>query len=698
MNAASEHQAPTGLAATRNIGIMAHIDAGKTTTTERILFYAGISSRMGEVHDGASVMDWMEQEQERGITITAAATTFQWRGHTVNLIDTPGHVDFTVEVERCLRVLDGVVAVFCAVSGVEPQSETVWRQADQHGVPRVGFINKCDRVGADPDAVVSQIRDRLEANPILLQLPVQGDSDLAGIIDLVRMRARVHDDESLGVRFVDGDIPDDMRAAAEEARDAMLEALADLDEGILNKYLDQQAIEPEEIVAALRRATLEHKAVPVFVGAAFRNKGVQGLLDAVVDYLPSPLDIPPVTGERLGQAGVETRRADDSEPTAAIAFKLMSDPYAGQLTYLRVYSGTLRADDVVLNAGKGTRERIGRLLRMHANSREEIDAISAGGIGAAVGLETTRTGDTLCDPNAPLLLEAIAFPEPVIGVAIEPLTEDDQEHMVAGLSKLADEDPSFRVRTDADTGQTIISGMGELHLEILVDRLRREFGVNANVSTPTVAYRETVRAPADAEREFVRESGGRGQYGRVALRVEAGAPGSGVEIHDATNGAIPREWISAVNKGVMDAVGRGVVAGYPLVDVVVTLVGGAHHAVDSTEMAFNIAGSQALIEAARKADPVILEPVMDVEVVCPEETLGDVIGDLNARRARISGVEARGGAQVVAGQVPLSQMFGYVGDLRSRTQGRATFTMSFASYQEVPHGVRDQLLSRGPAH
>ncbi len=708
----TESQAPS-LSMTRNIGIMAHIDAGKTTTTERVLFYAGISHRMGEVHDGAAVMDWMQQEQERGITITAAATTFEWRGFTVNLIDTPGHVDFTIEVERCLRVLDGAVAVFCAVSGVEPQSETVWRQADQYGVPRVGFINKCDRAGADPAAVVAQMRERLEANPILIQLPMppvagpgsSGDDasgdDLGGIIDLVRMRARVHDDDSLGVTFNDGDIPEHMRSAAEAARERMLEALADLDEDVLATYLEHGDVAADDIVSALRRATLARKAVPVLVGAAFRNKGVQGLLDAVVDFLPSPLDIPPVEGQVPGGTTGTTghRRASAGEPLAAIAFKIMSDAYAGPLTYLRVYAGTLRAGDSVLNAARGQRERIGRLLQMHANSREDVEQITAGGIGAAVGLAQTRTGDTLCDPSAPILLEAIPFPEPVMGIAIEPLTDEDQEAMVAALHKLADEDPSFRVQSDRESGQTVISGMGELHLEVLVDRLRREFGVNANIGAPEVAYRETLQSVAEADREFVRQSGGRGQFARVRLRVEPAAPGAGLVFVDESSPAeLPRDYVPAVEHGVADATERGVLAGYPVIDVRVTLLGGAHHEVDSSEMAFNVAASQAFQEAARAAGPRLLEPVMDLEVVCPDERLGDVIGDLNSRRGQVGNVELRGGSQVVSGKVPLAEMFGYVGDLRSRTRGRATPTMRFSHYEEVPASVRDRLLSKAAAH
>jgi elongation factor G len=680
---------------TRNIGIMAHIDAGKTTTTERILFYTGVSYKMGEVHDGAAVMDWMEQEQERGITITSAATTFAWRDCSINLIDTPGHVDFTIEVERSLRVLDGAVAVFCAVGGVEPQSETVWRQADRYGVPRIAFVNKCDRVGADPGRVVAQMRQRLKANPIVVHLPHTVEEEFDGIIDLVRMRSRTWDEESLGTSYHDDDIPDALRDEAELARDEMIERLAEVDDAILTRYLDKQPIEADEIIAALRRATLARKAVPVLLGSAFRNKGVQFLLDAIVDYLPSPIDVPAVDGHHPDTGAPLQRAPSDGEPLAAIAFKIMADPYVGQLTYFRVYSGVMRTGDQVLNATKGKRERIGRIMRMHANKREEIKEIYAGNIAAAVGLRTATTGDTLCDAAAPILLETMEFPAPVIGVAIEPVTKDDQERLAAALGRLMAEDPSFQVRTDIDSGQTIISGMGELHLEILVDRLRREFKVNAAVSERQVAYRETITRPVTAEKRFIRQTGGRGQYGHVKIELAPAGKGQGFVFENKiVGGVVPREYIPAVEKGIAEALERGVLAGFPVVDVRVALVDGSYHEVDSSELAFKVAGSMAFQEGARRAGLILLEPVMAVEVVTPEEFMGDVIGDLNARRGRITGIEPRSGVQVIAGLVPLSTMFGYATDLRSRTQGRATYTMQFNQYDEVPASIGEAIVAK----
>jgi elongation factor G len=681
---------------TRNIGIMAHIDAGKTTTTERILYYTGVSYKMGEVHEGAAIMDWMEQEQERGITITAAATTFPWRDCSINLIDTPGHVDFTIEVERSLRVLDGAVAVFCAVGGVEPQSETVWRQADRYRVPRIAFINKCDRVGAEPDRVVAEIRDRLKARPVLLQIPHAVEDAFNGIIDLVRMRSRLWDDQSLGAQFHDQDIPAELREPAERAREAMVETLADVDDIILQKYLDKAPIAPDEIIAALRRATLGLVAVPVLIGSAFRNKGVQLLLDAVVDYLPSPLDVPPVAGHDPDRHTPMTRAVSADEPLAAVAFKIMADPYVGQLTYFRVYSGVMRAGETVLNATKRKKERIGRLVLMHANKREDVKEVHVGNIGAAVGLRTATTGDTLCDARAPILLETMVFPDPVIGVAIEPVTKDDQDRLSDALGKLAREDPSFRVHTDPDSGQTIISGMGELHLEILVDRLHREFKVNAKVGAPQVAYRETIRRAVKCEKKFVRQTGGRGQYGHVVLELAPGARGSGFTFESrVVGGSVPREYIPAVEKGIREAMGRGVLAGFPVVNVKATLTDGSYHEVDSSEIAFKVAGSMAFQEGARSAGMVLLEPIMDVEVVTPEESMGEVIGDLNGRRGKITGIEPRSGVQVIAGLVPLASMFGYATDLRSRTQGRATYTMQFSHYDEVPAGISEEIVAKG---
>jgi elongation factor G len=679
----------------RNIGIMAHIDAGKTTTTERILFYTGVSHRLGEVHDGAAVMDWMAQEQERGITITSAATTFSWRDHQVNLIDTPGHVDFTIEVERSLRVLDGVVAVFCAVGGVEPQSETVWRQADRYQVPRIAFVNKCDRVGADPDRVVEQMRDRLRATPLVVHLPHVLEDEFNGIVDLLRMRSRIWDEASQGVTFEDVEIPAELRDAAELAREALIEGLAEVDDEVMEAFLAGRALSEEELRAGLRRATLGLKAVPVLVGSAFRNKGVHLLLDAIVDYLPSPLDVPPIHGLDPKTGAEVTRPVADDAPVAALAFKIMTDPYAGQLTYFRVYSGAVRTGDQLLNATKGKLERIGRLMRMHANKREEVKEMTAGSIGAAVGLRTATTGDTLCDAAAPIVLESIDFPDPVIGVAIEPATQEDQEKLGIALGKLAAEDPSFRVHTDPDSSQTIISGMGELHLEILVDRLHREFKVQARVGTPQVAYRESVVRRAECDKRYVKQTGGRGQYGHVKLVVEPAGRGGGFVFENRiTGGVIPKEFIPAVEKGSAEAAERGVLAGFPVVDVKVSLIDGSYHQVDSSELAFKVAGSMAFQEAVRKAGLTLLEPVMAVEVVTPEEFMGEVIGDLNARRGKITGIEPRHGVQVLAGLVPLATMFGYATDLRSRTQGRATYTMQFKHYAEVPTGIRDEVIAR----
>ena len=680
---------------TRNIGIMAHIDAGKTTTTERILFYTGINYKIGEVHEGTATMDWMVQEQERGITITSAATTCSWRDHRINIIDTPEHVDFTIEVERSLRVLDGAVAVFCSVGGVEPQSETVWRQADKYGVPRIAFINKMDRVGADFDRGVSMMKDRLGAKPVPVQLPIGAEENFRGVIDLVAMRAVVWDDDSLGARYRTEEIPADLQAEAEVAREQLLEAIADVDEHLMEKYLDGKAIEESEVRAAIRIATLQLKINPVLCGTAFKNKGIQLLLDAVVDFLPSPLDKPPVAGTDPDSGKEETRPASDDAPFSALAFKIMTDPYVGTLTFFRVYSGQVESGAHVLNAAKGKRERIGRLLKMHANKREEIKEVYAGDIAAAVGLRDATTGDTISDPDKPIILESIEFPDPVISIAIEPKTKQDQERLGASLQKLAAEDPSFRVETDTETGQTIIRGMGELHLEIIVDRLLREFKVDANVGRPQVAYKETIRKSVEQETKFVRQTGGRGQYGHVILRLDPLPPGSGFQFADETKGGVvPREYIPAVEKGAKEALEGGVLAGYPMVDVKVALTFGSYHEVDSSEMAFKIAGSMALKDGARKASPVLLEPVMAVEVVVPEDFMGDVMGNLSSRRGRIEGMEDRGNAKVVTAKVPLKEMFGYATDLRSATQGRATYTMQFSHYEPVPQVVSEEILAK----
>ncbi len=678
----------------RNIGIMAHIDAGKTTTTERILYYTGVTYKMGEVHEGTAVMDWMVQEQERGITITSAATTCSWKDHRINIIDTPGHVDFTIEVERALRVLDGAIAVFDAAAGVEPQSETVWRQANKYGVPRIAFMNKMDKMGADFFMSVNSMIERLGANPVPIQIPIGAEETFRGPIDLVTMRAFYFDDETLGAKFVEDEIPEEYREQAEEYRDKMLEALADVDEVIMEKYLNGEDITVEEIKAALRKGAIEMKITPVICGSAFKNKGVQLLLDAIVDYLPSPLDIPPVKGKTPDGEEAE-RKASDEEPFAALAFKVMTDPYVGQLTYLRVYSGVLSAGSYVYNSTKGKKERIGRLLKMHANKREEIKEVRAGDIAAAVGLKYTLTGDTLCDEANPIILEAMEFPEPVISIAIEPKTKADQEKLSQALMKLAQEDPSFRVTYDEETGQTLISGMGELHLEIIVDRLIREFKVGANVGKPQVAYRETIRVPAKAEGKFIRQTGGRGQYGHVLIEIEPLGKGKGFEfVNKIVGGVIPKEYIPAVEKGIKEAMESGVVAGYPVVDVKATLYDGSYHEVDSSEMAFKIAGSMAFKEAAQKAQPVLLEPIMSVEVITPEDYMGDVIGDLNSRRGKVQSMEKRGNAQVIRALVPLAEMFGYATDLRSKTQGRATYTMQFSHYEEVPKNIAEGIIEK----
>jgi elongation factor G len=678
----------------RNIGIMAHIDAGKTTTTERILYYTGRTHKMGEVHEGAAVMDWMEQEQERGITITSAATACVWQDHRINIIDTPGHVDFTVEVERSLRVLDGAIALFDSVAGVEPQSETVWRQADKYLVPRIAYINKMDRTGADFQAAVKTMEDRLGAHPLPIQLPLGQEADFTGVVDLVTERALVWKDE-LGTEWEDQPIPEELADFAHEQRTHLVEACADYDDELLEAYLADQEISPERIKKALRQATLDIKVTPVLCGSSFKNKGVQPLLDAVIDYLPSPRDVRPVTGVEPtadGEGRPAERPADDNEPFAALAFKVMADPYVGKLTYFRVYSGTLKAGSRVLNSSTGRTERIGRLLEMHANHREEREEIYAGDIVAGVGLKQTGTGETLCDADAPIVLETIEFPEPVISVSIEPKTKADQEKLGSSLGRLAEEDPTFQVRSDEETGQTLISGMGELHLEVIVDRLLREFKVDANVGRPQVAYRETIRRAVErVEGRFVRQTGGRGQYGHVVIDLEPAAAEGFDFVNRIKGGAIPSEFIPAVEQGVEEALESGVKAGYPMVDVRVTLTDGSYHEVDSSEMAFKIAGSLALREAARRAKPVLLEPIMAVEVVTPEEFMGDVIGDLNRRRGRIEGMEPRGNAQVVWAYVPLAEMFGYATDLRSQTQGRATYTMQFERYEEIPSTLADEI-------
>jgi len=683
------------LAKTRNIGIMAHIDAGKTTTTERILYYTGKTYKIGEVHEGAAEMDWMEQEKERGITITSAATTTFWKGadgdrdpHRVNIIDTPGHVDFTVEVERSLRVLDGAVAVYDGVAGVEPQTETVWRQADRYRVPRICFINKMDRMGADFYFCVGTIKERLGANAVPIHLPIGSESDFTGIVDLINNRAIVWGGEELGAKFEYTEIPADLKEKAEEYRNAMIESVAECDDEILEKYLEVGELTVDEIMKALRKGVLEMKVFPVLCGSAFKNKGVQPLLDAVVDFLPSPLDVPAIKGHKVGEETEIERHADDNEPFSALAFKVMADPFVGKLTFFRVYSGVLKKGSYVMNSSKGKKERIGRLLQMHANNREEIDEVYAGDIACAVGLKDTTTGDTLCDEGNQVELERMVFPDPVIDLAIEPLTKADQEKLGTALVRLAEEDPTFRVKTDVETGQTIISGMGELHLEIIVDRLKREFKVEANVGKPQVAYRETVRKEAEYESKYIKQTGGRGQYGHCWLRIIPNEAGKGYEfVNKIVGGVIPREYIPAVDKGCQEALQSGVLAGYPVVDVKVEVFDGSYHDVDSSEMAFKIAASIGFKEGCKKASPVILEPIMAVEVVTPEDYMGDVVGDLNRRRGRIGSMEPRSNVRVVSAEVPLSEMFGYATDLRSFTQGRASYTMQFKHYEEVPASI-----------
>jgi len=673
---------------------MAHIDAGKTTTTERILFYTGRVHKLGEVHDGAATMDWMVQEQERGITITSAATSCQWRDHVINIIDTPGHVDFTVEVERSLRVLDGAVAVFCSVGGVEPQSETVWRQADKYGVPRIAYVNKMDRVGANFFNVVKMISERLGAKPLPLQLPIGAEDNFRGMVDLVRQKSIIYIDD-LGTRSEETEVPEEMQDQVREYREKLLEAVAESDEELTLKYLEGEEFTEEEIKMGLRKATLDVKVIPVLCGSSFKNKGVQLLLDAVVDYLPSPLDVPPIHGANPATGETDIRQTADDESFAALAFKIMSDPYVGKLCFFRVYSGVLKSGSYVYNATKGKRERIGRLLRMHANHREEIQEVYAGNIAAAVGLKDTSTGDTLCDENRPIVLESMQFPEPVIDVAIEPKTKADQEKMGIALQKLAEEDPTFRVHTDEETGQTIISGMGELHLEVIVDRLLREFKVGANVGRPQVAYKETITSQVKVEGKFIRQSGGRGQYGHVWLELEPNEPGAGFEFNNKiVGGVVPREYIPAVEAGVKEAMEGGVIAGYPVIDLKATIYDGSYHEVDSSEMAFKIAGSMALKSGVQKANPVILEPLMKVEVVVPEEYMGDVIGDLNSRRGRVESMEPRSGAEVIRAAVPLSEMFGYATDLRSRTQGRGTYSMQFSHYEPLPKNLAEELIAK----
>jgi elongation factor G len=675
---------------------MAHIDAGKTTTTERILFYTGVTHRLGEVHDGQATMDWMEQEQERGITITSAATTCYWQDHRINIIDTPGHVDFTIEVERSLRVLDGVVAVFDAVGGVEPQSETVWRQADRYGVPRLAFVNKLDRVGADIDRCLSMMRERLKANPVLVQLPIGEEDKFQGIIDLIDMKAMIYDEATKGMSFEVTDIPADYQELAQEQQQLLVEALAEVDDEIMERYLADAPVNAEMMKRGLRRGTISLALVPVLCGSAFKNKGIQPLLDAVVEYLPSPLDIPPVHGLNPKGEVVERAPADDA-PLAALAFKLVSDPYVGHLTFIRVYSGVLTSGSAVLNATKGVKERLGRLLKMHANKREEIESAYAGDIVAAVGLKNTTTGDTLADEREPVILETLHIPQPVIDIAIEPATKADQDKLGQALSRIAAEDPSFRLHTDVETGETIISGMGELHLEIIVDRLMREFKVDARVGKPQVAYRETVTEEARAEGKFVRQSGGRGQYGHVVLVVKPLPAGSDVVFtNKIVGGSIPKEFIGPTEKGIREAAATGIL-GYPMVDVEIVLVDGSYHEVDSSERSFFIAGSMGFKEAAKRARPVLLEPIMDLEVVAPEDFVGEVMGELNSRRGRITGMESRGSTQIVHGQVPLASMFGYATALRSSTQGRATFTMQFDHYEPVSASLAEEILGRRQA-
>lgn len=679
----------------RNIGIMAHIDAGKTTTTERILYYTGKVHRIGEVHDGAATMDWMEQEKERGITITSAATTASWRDHQINIIDTPGHVDFTVEVERSLRVLDGAIALFCAVGGVEPQSETVWRQADKYKVPRIAFINKMDRIGADFYHAVDMMKERLKANAVPITLPI-GEGDLfAGVIDLISMKARMYHDATLGATFEDIDIPGDLKPMANKYRTLMLEAVSEVDDTLLEKYLEGEEITPQEVSSVLREATIQLKIVPVLCGSSFKNKGVQKLLDAVVDYLPSPVDFKELHAHHIHKSDDVVRKLDPKEKFAALAFKIMTDPYVGKLTYVRVYSGTLKAGSYIYNASSDKKERIGRILLMHANRREDMDEIRAGDIAAIVGLKHTRTGDTLCTEDDPIILEQMAFPEPVIQIAIEPKTKADQDKLSESLVKLSDEDPTFKVKVDEETGQTLISGMGELHLEILVDRMKREFKVEANVGKPQVAYRETISQKVTTEGKFAKQTGGRGKFGHVWLEIEPNEPGKGYEFENAiVGGAVPKEYITPVSNGVQEAMKNGVIAGYPMVDIKVKLFDGSYHDVDSDEISFKVAGSMAFREGAKKAKPVLLEPMMAVEVTSPEEYLGDVMGDLNSRRGKIEGFASRRDAQVIKATVPLATMFGYATTLRSMTQGRAIYSMQFSHYSPVPQSVADEISEK----
>jgi elongation factor G len=678
----------------RNIGIMAHIDAGKTTTTERILFYTGKVHKIGEVHEGNATMDWMEQEQERGITITSAATTCYWKDHKINIIDTPGHVDFTVEVERSLRVLDGAVAVFCAKGGVEPQSETVWRQADKYHVPRIAYVNKMDIMGADFFNVLNMMKERLNANPVAIQLPVGKEDTFQGVIDLINMDAIIYEDD-LGTLSEEVEIPDNLKDVAQEYREKLLEAVSEVDENIMEKYLEGGDITPDEINVALRKGTINGEIVPVLCGSSYKNKGVQPMLDAIVKYLPSPLDVPPVKGMQLDGNEEMERKADDNEPFSALAFKIMADPYVGKLAFFRVYSGVLDSGSYVLNSTKRKKERIGRILQMHANHRKEIERVFTGDIAAAVGLKDTTTGDTLCDEAKPILLESMEFPEPVISVAIEPKTKAAQEKMSIALLKLAEEDPTFKTYTDQETGQTIIAGMGELHLEIIVDRMRREFNVECNVGKPQVAYKETIKKPVKVEGKFIRQSGGRGQYGHVWLEMEPTERGHGYEfVNKIVGGVIPKEYISSVDAGVQEAMENGILGGYQVVDIKVSLVDGSYHEVDSSDMAFKIAGSMAFKEGMRKGGAVLLEPYMSVEIVVPEEYMGDIMGDVNSRRGRIEGMEDRAGAKVIRAMVPLSEMFGYATDLRSKTQGRGTYTMQFHHYEEVPKSILEQILEK----
>ncbi len=674
---------------------MAHIDAGKTTTTERILYYTGVTYKIGEVHEGTAVMDWMEQEKERGITITSAATTCSWKDTRINIIDTPGHVDFTIEVERSLRVLDGAVAVFCSVGGVEPQSETVWRQANKYRVPRIAFVNKMDRVGADFFRVVGMMVDRLKTRPVVLQLPVGAEDSFKGVVDLLSEKAIIWDEDTLGAKYRVVDVPDDMKEIVREYREKLIEAASDFDEKLMEKYLEGGSVTKEEIQKAVRKGAIDMEITPVLCGSAFKNKGVQFLLDAVVDYLPSPIDIPAVEGVDPNTDKEDIRPAKDEAPFSALAFKIMTDPFVGQLTFFRVYSGCMTAGSYVYNSTKDQKERIGRLVKMHANKREEVKEVYAGDIAAAVGLKYTITGDTICDPDKPIILESMDFPDPVMSIAIEPKTKADQEKLGISLQKLAIEDPSFRVRTDEETGQTIISGMGELHLEIIVDRLLREFKVEASVGKPQVAYRETVTKKAKAEGKYIRQTGGRGQYGHCYIELEPGEQGKGFEfVNKIVGGAIPKEFINPIENGIREATETGIFAGYPVVDVKVTLYDGSFHDVDSSEMAFKIAGSMAFKDAMRIAGPILLEPIMSVEVVVPEQFMGDVIGDLNSRRGKILGMESRGGFQVVSANVPLANMFGYSTDLRSKTQGRASYTMQFSHYEQVPSSVAEVLTAK----